>query len=351
MIVSTTDELRLYSPANAIDNIETLKGVLDIAEHEFLEDKLGSSLYELLCKYYKTLAEDEQNVTDYVYRVMSGNYGSPIEELLSLGQRITVYAALGMVIDLQGVSVNGSGVNIAVADDYQKADQKSVEAYKKQCMVLAHAAINSLFLRLELWTKHESAVPLSEEEGEDYSKAHIVELWRESRYYYLAASLLIPSSQVLQEYLDIYYSREKFILMLPDLTYIQEDILSHDIGVEFMAYLVQCVMHGTQDRTVSTIIHSLRKIMARLLEMRTQVIKVTETRKKAATDEYNQLWKSFCEYIAPRVADLPAEALEAFRKSPLYAPEKSEDSAATANAPAFQNNTKGKVIFVTPMFN
>lgn len=40
MLITTTNELRLYSPANAIDAIETLTGFIDSSEHDFLEEKV-----------------------------------------------------------------------------------------------------------------------------------------------------------------------------------------------------------------------------------------------------------------------------------------------------------------------
>nr|DAN27267.1 MAG TPA: hypothetical protein [Caudoviricetes sp.] len=34
MLVTTLEELRLYSPANALDNIQTISGYLDSSEHD-----------------------------------------------------------------------------------------------------------------------------------------------------------------------------------------------------------------------------------------------------------------------------------------------------------------------------
>ena len=49
MILSTTKELRLHIPSNAIDEISSLQGILDNSEKDFLRDKLGDSLYNRLC--------------------------------------------------------------------------------------------------------------------------------------------------------------------------------------------------------------------------------------------------------------------------------------------------------------
>ena len=43
MILSTTKELRLHIPSNAIDEISSLQGILDNSEKDFLRDKLGDA--------------------------------------------------------------------------------------------------------------------------------------------------------------------------------------------------------------------------------------------------------------------------------------------------------------------
>ena len=54
MILSTTKELRVHIPSNAIDEISSLQGILDHSEKDFLRDQLGDSLYNRLCEYYQT---------------------------------------------------------------------------------------------------------------------------------------------------------------------------------------------------------------------------------------------------------------------------------------------------------
>ena len=44
MIITTIQELRLASPAHALDSIDGLVGFIDNSEHDFLEDKLGTHL-------------------------------------------------------------------------------------------------------------------------------------------------------------------------------------------------------------------------------------------------------------------------------------------------------------------
>ena len=59
MIISTTQELRLHIPSNAIDEISSLQGILDNSEKDFLRDKLGNSLYDRLCEFYLTISPED----------------------------------------------------------------------------------------------------------------------------------------------------------------------------------------------------------------------------------------------------------------------------------------------------
>ena len=203
-------------------------------------------------------------------------------------------------------------------------------------------------------------------------KAEIVTLWRTSRYYYLAAGLAIPSATILQEYLNIYDSREKFITLLPDLRYIQEDIIAPIIGEDFLDYLITyaralptesiasiCSVLGgsaaegeeTDDpatvRLMARIIHRLRKAVARHLESR--LSKLGDARRETAHSEAVRLTSDLSEYITSHQPDFPASVLRAFQSSPLYvAPATPETDADTET---FENNSSTSVIFVTPALN
>jgi hypothetical protein len=232
MLISTTEELRLYSPANAIDHIESIMGFLDSSEQDFLLEKLGQPLYDSLVEYYQTLRSGDDGISEFIKQVTDGATLPPYARLLTVAQRVVTFDALGRSVNIQAVSVNGSGVNMATADDYGKADREAVRDYKTTCITEAHAAVNRLLVLLEQWTKDVAAMPDPSPDDADSPEAvaaaekkEIAEKWKESRFFYLAAGLAIPSATVLQEYLDIYDSREKFIQMLPDLRTIQEDVL------------------------------------------------------------------------------------------------------------------------------
>ena len=375
-LISTVEELRLYSPSNAIDHIDSIAGFLDSSEHDFLQEKLGKGLYDSLTEYYRKLRNTEDGVMTFVQSVIQCEDMLPYAQLLSVCQRVICYDAMARVIDQQAISVNGAGVNVAVSDDYGKADQESIRAYKASCNKEAHAAVNRLLFLLEGWVKasndivsdavHDESEQTSLSEGGAYSSPYIEELteianlWRSSRFYFLAAGLVIPSAEVLQEYLNIYDSREKFITMLPDLRYIQEDILAPIIGEDFLEEMVAIATKGTEDKLLSRIIHKLRKVAARHLEARTMVIKVGDPRRETAHNEAVALVSDLTAYLSLHQEDILAMAsgtdpspyaslVRAFKLSPLYkVPETLPKGEDDAYEPQWENNRPGNAMFVTP---
>ena len=368
MIISTTEELRLYSPSNAIDHFETMAGFIDSSEHDFLEDKLGTPLYDALQDYYNTnVLNDEYAQNSLIEAVLKGQKLNPWLELLSVCQRVVVYDALARAIDVQAISVNGAGVNVAVADDYNKPDAQSIANYKLACIKEAHAALNRLLILLEKWTKEatvlgDSVAEPTEPTPDDEEKTAIVAHWRTSRYFFLCASLLIPSCEVLQQYVNIYDSREKYIQLLPDLRYIQEDILEPVIGEELLAFFVDKSVNGTEEKLLCRIIHKMRKYVARELESRTKVIKTDDARRLAAHNEAIPLLTDIQSQIKANQDALLPYCEEALIASPLYvapsdnpgtpSPDKEAtvpgDSVAGPSTSRFQNNRRGNAFFATP---
>ena len=306
MIITTIEELRRCLPSHAIDHIEAFKGYIDNSEHEFLLQPLGQPLYDRLCDWYDenqpTYSEVEDRETGYWNR------------LLLIAQRCVAFDAMSRAIDQQAISINGAGINFASAEDYKPADRDAINAAKLSYQKEAHSAINRLLYTLEQWAESTGTM-LGEADDE---RTEITALWRQSRYFYLVAQLLIPSAVVLQEYLNIYDSREKYIQMLPDLHFIQEEQIAPAIGEDFCDELVALQLRGgtRRDLTAATaaqpktaegdtlppttrrLLHKLRKIEATLLEGRTKVIKVEKDRRIAARDEGMRLlsdWLAWCQ--------------------------------------------------------
>jgi hypothetical protein len=333
MIITTIQELRLASPAHALDSIDGLVGFIDNSEHDFLEDKLGTPLYDALQKWYDDNQVTRSSVSDY----QTGYYN----RLLLLAQRCVAFDALGRSAGMQGVSVNNAGINQMIADDYPKADEKAIATYRDTCTKEAHAALNQLLRQLEQWCKEQgagdddtSSSSPQTSDSKDSERSEIVTLWRQSRYYYLAAALLIPSCEVLQSYLNIYDSREKFIQLLPDLQFIQEEIIGNSIGEDLLKVVIDFARDGKlpsdnpesegtaaanfslvtfhfsllTEPTLQRLVHRLRKVMVALLVGRTSVLKYTKEQKIQAHDDGVRMLQNVTEYLKSLVPPEPAPA-------------------------------------------
>ena len=339
MLITTIQELRLASPAHALDSIDGLVGFIDNSEHDFLEDKLGTPLYEALCKWYDENPVTRSTVSDY----QTGYWN----RLLLLAQRVVAFDALGRAIGMQAISVNNAGINQMIADDYPAPDKngKTIDLYRETCNKEAHAALNQMLRQLEQWCKEQHhPQPLSEGEGSESGddsvlsnsvaeKEEIVTKWKESRYYYLAAALLLPSCETLQTYLNIYDSREKFIQLLPDLQFIQEEIIGNSIGEELLKVVIDFARDGIvpsdsvagipaealTEPTLTRLVHRLRKVMVALLVGRTAVLKYTKEQKVQAHDDGVRMLLNVAEYLKSLVPVEPVPA-QSSEQSPCNSP-------------------------------
>ena len=358
MIITTIEELRLIYPNHAFDSIDGMIGFIDNSEHGFLEDKLGTPLYEALCRWYDELPTKFNSIADYQIGYWN--------RLLLMAQRCVGFDALGRSSGMQGVSVNNAGINIGIADDYPKADDKAIDTYRKTAFTEALKSCDLMLAELEKWTTlaakatntaeqevSSSAVPSDSSEGDssegessDAELIAIVTLWKQSRYYYLAASMLIPSAAVLQQYLDFSESREKFIRMLPDLRFIQEEVIANAIGEEYLDHLIDVSLQQAGDAQPITtksplelrIIHQLRRVMVAWLGSRTSVLKYSKEEKVTFHDDGVRKLSDACKFIQQHQEDLvkqyanDPDVLKAFKASPLYV--EPEPVPAPAPAPA-----------------
>ena len=352
MILSTTKELRLHIPSNAIDEISSLQGILDNSEKDFLRDKLGDSLYNRLCEYYQTISPD-----DFYMAVSNGEHSKqPWMQLLLMAQRMVTYDAMSRFAYTQALSINGAGINMASSDDYGTASKdlldKSVQGYKREAMV----SLNQMLVMLEGWArKMETPAPIAdadttepsptEPEGEpsttepedEQHKAieEISVLWQESQYYYLHHDLLIATCADLQQYLDIYESREKFIRLLPDLHFIQDEYISEAIGED----TVQHLLH-TEDPNDKPLLRKVRRLMVAHLEERTTILTIDKARRAAAHNEAISLRASVLRLMEMR------KAVDAANNTPT---DKPSTNTADSTSKGYENNQPDSKIFVSPL--
>ena len=375
MILSTNQELRLILPSNAVDDIANLQGVLDNSEKDFLQDKLGKPLYTRLCEYYTTLGGD-----GFYQQMTDGTYAKkPWSVLLNLAQRMVVNDAMARYAYQQILSVNGAGVNIASSTDYDAATEKlldkGVAGYKKEAMV----SLNNLLILLENWAvsintpaeaaaqkdgsestevpKGESTeVPKDEstevQNGEstevpkdESTEAHtaieeIVLLWQESKYYYLHHDLLIPTCSTLQQYLDVYDNRDKFIRLLPDLRYVQDEYIADVFGDELIDRL-----QNADDR--DKLLRKVRRLMTAYLVERTTVIAFDKATRLLAHNESISLRDSV--YRLLNAEKQAQEAADSNASSSTSATSSAPSSSAADKSGGYENNQEGGKIFVTPL--
>ena len=375
MIISTNQELRLHVPSNAIDDIATIQGILDNSEKDVLKDKLGASLYNRLCEEYKKL-----DPLDFYNHVQDGTYiQHPWEELLLNAQRVVANEAMARFAYQQIISINGAGVNIASSNDYDAASEKlldkGVAGYKKEALV----SLNNLLLMLENMAKMANTpiganVPKDESTDvpkDDSTKGDgdtedpptqptkeeihaaledIILLWQESRYYYLHHDLLIPTCEIMQQYLDIYDSRDKFIRLIPDMLFIQSEYLEEAFGEDFIPRLLQA---DENDKMLK----KARQLVVAYLKERTSVISFDKLARSTAHNDAVTVRESIHRLLkkeeAEKQAKLDAAKADSATEGSSSSSTSNASSASSSNdkdgSEGYQNNQKGSRIFVTPI--
>lgn len=342
MIISTIKELRLHIPSNAIDEINSLQGILDNSEKDFLRDKLGDSLYHRLCEYYQTVSPD-----DFYMAVSNGEHAQqPWMQLLLMAQRMVTYDAMSRFAYTQALSINGTGINVASSDDYGTASKdlldKGVQGYKREAMV----SLNQMLVMLEGWARKmatpaaiaeaDSTDPPTTEPKDEQHKAieEISLLWQESQYYYAHHDLLISTCADLQQYLDIYENREKFIRLLPDLHFIQDEYISEAIGED----TVQRLLH-TDNPNDKPLLRKVRRLMVAHLEERTTILTIDKARRAAAHNEAIALRSSVLRLMEMRKA---ADAANTTSDNP-------STNTTDSTSKGYENNQPDSKIFVSPL--
>lgn len=342
MIISTIKELRLHIPSNAIDEISSLQGILDNSEKDFLRDKLGDSLYNRLCEYYQTVSPD-----DFYMAVSNGEHAQqPWMQLLLMAQRMVTYDAMSRFAYTQALSINGTGINVASSDDYGTASKdlldKGVQGYKREAMV----SLNQMLVMLEGWARKMATPaaiaeadstdqPTTEPKDEQHKAIEEISLlWQESQYYYAHHDLLIATCADLQQYLDIYENREKFIRLLPDLHFIQDEYISEAIGED----TVQRLLH-TDNPNDKPLLRKVRRLMVAHLEERTTILTIDKARRAAAHNEAIALRSSVLRLMEMRKAADAANTT----------PDNPSTNTTDSTSKGYENNQPDSKIFVSPL--
>lgn len=384
MILFTNQELRLHLPSNAVDEVANLQGMLDNSEKDFLKPRLGSSLYDRLCKQYASIEP-----LIFCNAVADGTYANdPWNELLLYAQRMIVNDAMAQNIEKQALSVNGAGINVSSSNDYAVATDKQIAQGKESYRQSAMISLNNLLSLLEGWAKEvNTPMPIeaggdgtevgtpsdgsnqgSSSEGTDEGtdsgkddtteaekKRHeaieeIVTLWQESEYYYYHKDLLFPTCESLQPYLDIYGNRDKFVRLIPDMLFIQSEYLEEAFGEDFIPRLLQA---DENDKMLK----KARQLVVAYLKERTSVISFDKLTRSTAHNDAITVRESIHRLLKKEEAEKQAKLDAAKADSATEGSSSSSTSnASSASSPndkdgseGYQNNQKGSRIFVTPI--
>lgn len=316
MIISTLKEFRLYVPSCAFDEFTSFQAQIDSSEQDVLKDKLGDALYGRLCEYYKTLSPDA------LYDdITSGEYAKePWKVLLLCSQRIVAADAEARSLPKQQLSVNGMGVNVASSNDYDAASDKQVDKAAQSYKADVMRDTNILLCLLEEWARTEDA---------HESAREIAELWKQSRFYYFCSGLIFPSHDVLSHYLHHFDNRFKFICLIPDIRFIQEEYLAEFVGADLLAETMK------DDTRENVLLDKLRKLAAAFLTERTSVIAFDKQQRQTAHNDSVLLRESIMRLLKKREEDSRHEPDTA---APVPAEEK-----------GYENNQPGSKIFVSPL--
>lgn len=318
MIIRNVSELRLYFPTHNFNSNVAFSGHIYSSEIDFLKEKLGASLYNKLNAHL-----DSINSNDFIDHIEQGSTLSYYENLLYMCQRCVSFDAMGRMASINAISINDTGINIATSQDYKDADKKAIDDFKSSCVKESHMSINILLATLEEWA-------IDAITNDDVDLKEIIDAWKTSKYYYCVSSLLIPSAIVLQDYLNFYENREKFIQMLPDLKYIQEEMIEAVIGSKLSAYLLKEVSNDTKNEVSLDLIKMLRKFMAANLEARTQILKISDSRIMKAHDEAVAYETKITKYLTDNLDSLlestDVDLVAAIKATPVYI-KRQEDEA------------------------
>ena len=335
MLLTTAGELRLYIPSHQIASLDAYQGFIDNSEHDFLMEKIGKPLYHALVERYEELHDKESILP-------GGNPLTPWQQLIHLCQRPVAFDMLYRAADVSAVSVNESGLNVTSTDGYESADHDIIDRYKKRLYKEAHQAIDRLLVTLEEWA--ESLASLKEDGNFDADESELEEiigLWKKSRYFYLAEGLFINTARKLNEFIDIYESREKFIQLLPDLRYCQEFVLRPEMGDELTDNLMQKMQQGELSAVEQKAVRLAQYALALKVEARSPLFKRDE-----AKDEAIGAMTRLVSYLKANQSKLDEEAV---KTSPFYEEPKPDTPKEQTASPAepWKNNQKGNKLFVT----
>ena len=197
----------------------------------------------------------------------------------------------------------------------------------------------------EVQNDESTEVPNDESTESHTAIEEIVLLWQESKYYYLHHDLLFPTCSVLEQYLSVHDNRDKFIRLLPDIRYVQDEYIADVFGDE----LIDRLQHA-DDR--DKLLRKVRRLMTAYLVELTTVIAFDKATRLLAHNESVSLRDSVYRLLNAEKQDQEAADSNASTASTASTASSASSSSSTSAADksgGYENNQEGGKIFVTPL--
>ncbi|MGN0091279.1 MAG: DUF6712 family protein [Alloprevotella sp.] len=222
MLLIENKEIDSYLPTSKWRNANDLLSYVEEEEQNVVIPILGESLFNELVSRYEEMVGRYGGVTT---NLLPSEHVDEHIRMIRYCQKIQLFMALANNVGLMAVSFNqGGGFNMASSDNYDSADKETLNRLERDAFRKAHRNIETMLYELERDAKKPE--PL------------FAEMWRESDYFYFKAGVLISRADVLNNYLNIGNSRERYIELLPDLRYAQNTYLCPELGSELMQAFV-----------------------------------------------------------------------------------------------------------------
>lgn len=331
MIITTIEEFRKFAPSHLIDDLTPFYGAIESSEQDFLKDRIGKPLYDELIKRYAEITDK------YELTPGEGVTHTAWYQLINLCQRVVAYDMLRRSAGMMSLSINGAGLNVVSADNYDAAGKDAIDRFSSSYYKEAHQAMDRLLIELEDW---ENSL-LDDAEGTAIYE--IIQLWKKSKYYYYVAGLLISTAKEFNGFVNIYENREKFIQLLPDMLYCQDFIIREEIGEDLLSDLIKINQEGANTKYHERALYYLKFALALMTEHRSSLFS-----RKEAKDEAIGAMKRAVDYIKANYDEMP----ESIYRSPfgcdLPAPGEEKPEAVKDSVAPWRNNQKGNYIFVSP---
>ncbi len=229
MLITQIEEIQAYLPTSVYDNPTGLLSLTEDAEENYLLPILGRDLYNKVEENYQSLLTDHGGVLPAQIKKEDV---TPEVRLIRLCQMPIIYFALANSTGLLSVSLNGGGgFNQVGTEGYDPASDKSISRFERDAYFKARRGIDRLLIFLEEDARSSSSV--------------FSEWWKKSEYFYLHGDLLFSTALDMSRFLNIESSREKFISLLPDIRYCQDNYIAPEVGDDLLEAFIASATDGT----------------------------------------------------------------------------------------------------------